>query len=161
MRVTLKFCALATALSVLLPSVAVAQKGSGAQSGELAELNAKIRRFAPTVITADTSRLSAGDRRALQKVVEAARLLDPLFLRQVWSGNVALERKLEADKTPLGRARLHYFMLNDGPWSQLDENIAFLPGVPQEKHSVYLDVAKELRCPTCTGLSVLESDAPF
>lgn len=25
----------------------------------------------------------------------------------------------------------------------------------------FLDVAKELRCPTCTGLSVLESDAPF
>ncbi|HEX8148598.1 MAG TPA: hypothetical protein VF591_15565 [Pyrinomonadaceae bacterium] len=109
------------------------QKKSGAQSGELAELNAKIRRFAPTVVTADTSRLSAGDRRALAKVVEAARLFDPLFLRQVWSGNVALKRKLEADKTPLGRARLHYFDINDGPWSQLDENISFLPGVPREK----------------------------
>ena len=133
MRVTLKFCALATALCVLLPPVAVAQKGRGAQAGELAELNAKIRRFAPTVITADTSRLSAGDRRALAKIIEAARLLDPLFLRQVWSGNLALQRRLEADKTPLGRARLHYFMLNDGPWSQLDENVAFLPDVPREK----------------------------
>ncbi|MDT5270448.1 MAG: hypothetical protein QOH49_2634 [Acidobacteriota bacterium] len=133
MRVTLKVCALFTALCVLLPTVAAGQRGRSAQSGELAELNAKIRRFAPTVITADTSRLSAGDRRALAKVVEAARLLDPLFLRQVWSGNVALERRLQADTTPLGRARLHYFMLNDGPWSQLDENIAFMPGVPQEK----------------------------
>ena len=133
MRVTLKFCALATALCVLLPSVAVARKGAGAQSGELAELNAKIRRFAPTVITADTSRLSAGDRRALQKVVEAARLLDPLFLRQVWSGNVALQKRLETDRTPLGRARLHYFNINNGPWSQLDENMAFLSGVPPEK----------------------------
>jgi hypothetical protein len=103
------------------------------QLGKLAELNAKIRRFAPTVITADTSRLSAGDRRALAKVIEAARLFDPLFLRQVWSGNVALQRKLQADKTPTGRARLHYFNINDGPWSQLDENIAFLPDVPHEK----------------------------
>jgi hypothetical protein len=135
MRVTLKVCALCTALCVLLPTAAAAQRGRGRgrQSGELAELNAKISRFAPTVVTADTSRLAAADRRALQKVVEAARLLDPLFLRQVWSGNVALKRKLEADKTPLGRARLHYFMLNDGPWSQLDENVAFLPGVPREK----------------------------
>ncbi|HEX7317361.1 MAG TPA: hypothetical protein VF297_25910 [Pyrinomonadaceae bacterium] len=133
MRVTLKVCALLTALCVLLPAVVVAQKKAGAQSGELAELNAKIRRFAPTVVTADTSTLSAGDRRALAKIVEAARLFDPLFLRQVWSGNVALKQKLEADKTPLGRARLHYFMINDGPWSQLDENIAFLPGVPHEK----------------------------
>ncbi|HEX6185800.1 MAG TPA: hypothetical protein VFZ44_18060 [Pyrinomonadaceae bacterium] len=133
MRVTLKFCALATALCLLLPSVAAAQKRRGAQAGELAELNAKIRRFAPTVITADTARLSAGDRRALQKVVEAARLFDPLFLRQVWSGNVALQRRLEADRTPLGRARLHYFRINDGPWSQLDENVAFLADVPREK----------------------------
>lgn len=133
MRVTLKVCALLTALCVLLPTLAAGQKKTGAQPGELAELNAKLRRFAPTVITADTSRLSAGDRRALAKVVEAARLFDPLFLRQVWSGNVALHRKLEADKTPLGRARLHYFMLNDGPWSQLDENIAFMPDVPHEK----------------------------
>src|SRR5919202_6026913 len=133
MRVTLKVCALATALCVLAPSFALAQGARGAGSGELAEVNAKIRRFAPTVVTADTSRLSSGDRRALAKIIEAARLLDPLFLRQLWSGNVALKRKLEADRTPLRRARLHYFDINDGPWSQLDENIAFLPGVPREK----------------------------
>jgi hypothetical protein len=133
MRVTLKVCALPLALCVLLPTFAVGRQKKAAQPGELAELNAKIRRFAPTVITADTRHLSAGDRRALAKVVEAARLFDPLFLRQVWSGNVALKTKLEADRTPLGRARLHYFNLNDGPWSQLDDNKAFLPGVPEEK----------------------------
>src|SRR5829696_7903928 len=133
MRVTLKVCALLTALCVLLPAPAAGQKKGGAQSGGLAELNAKIRRFAPTVVTADASRLSAGDRRALARIVEAARLFDPLFLRQVWSGNVALKTKLEADKTPLGRARLHYFQINDGPWSQLDDNETFLPGAPAEK----------------------------
>lgn len=135
MRVTLRMCALTAALCLALPPAALARqgRGRGTQSGELAELNAKIRRFAPTVITADASRLSAGDRRALGKIIEAARLFDPLFLRQVWSGNVALERRLEADTSPLGRARLHYFRINDGPWSQLDENVAFLPGVPREK----------------------------
>ena len=108
-------------------------EGARARKDELAELNAKVRRFAPTVVTADASKLSPGDRRALQKIIEAARLFDPLFLRQVWSGNAALKRRLEADRSPLGRARLHYFNLNDGPWSQLDENKAFLEGVPEEK----------------------------
>ena len=133
MRVTVKVCALLTAVCVLLPALAFGRRKGGAQSGEAAELDAKIKRFAPTVVTADTSKLSAGDRQALAKIVEAAKLLDPLFLRQVWSGNVALQKRLEADKTPLGRARLHYFEINDGPWSQLDENIAFLPDVPREK----------------------------
>ena len=135
MRITQKVCATAFALCVLLPSVAVSQRRGrvAAPSGELAALNEKIRRFAPTVVTANTSGLTARDRQALMKVIEAAKLLDPLFLRQVWSGNVALKSKLEADHTPLGRARLHYFMLNDGPWSQLDENVAFLPDVPREK----------------------------
>lgn len=98
-----------------------------------ASLAAKIRRFAPTVVTADTSRLSPGDRKALAKIIEAARLLDPLFLRQVWSGNAALEQKLMADKTPQGRERLHYFRINNGPWSRLDSNEPFIEGVPREK----------------------------
>ena len=78
------------------------------------ELAKKIRRFAPTVLTADTSRLSPGDRKALDKIIEAAKLMDPLFLRQVWSGNEALRQKLEADKSVAGRQRLHYFMINKG-----------------------------------------------
>jgi hypothetical protein len=130
MRITQKLCATAFALCALPPSAAPARQTG---TGELAELNAKIQRFAPTVVTADTSRLAAKDRQALAKIIEAAKLLDPLFLRQVWAGNVALQTKLEADRTPLGRARLHYFDINDGPWSQLDENVAFLPGVPREK----------------------------
>src|SRR5215471_17554307 len=71
-------------------------------------LDARIRRFAPTEITADISRLSEGDRKALTKIIEAARLLDPLFLRQVWSGNEALRKKLAADTSPEGEAKLHY-----------------------------------------------------
>ena len=34
-------------------------------------------------------------------------------------------------------------------------------GLSDDKRDEFLDVAKDLRCPTCTGLSVLESDAPF
>jgi len=97
------------------------------------ELAKKIARFSPTVLTADISKLSPGDRKALTKIIAAARLLDPLFLRQVWSGNEALKEKLEADKTAAGRQRLHYFLINDGPWSRLDHNAPFITGVPQQK----------------------------
>jgi len=51
----------------------------------------------------------------------------------VWSGNAALEAKLLADKSAVGRQRLHYFYINDGPWSRLDSNEPFIDGVPKEK----------------------------
>src|SRR6185503_7739515 len=79
--------------------------------------------------------LSAGDRKALVKIIAAAKFLDPLFLRQVWSGNAALEQKLMADRTAIGKQRLHYFLINDGPWSRLDNNEPFIADVPNEKPS--------------------------
>jgi hypothetical protein len=120
------------ALALLIfPITGIAQKK--APSAEVKELQTKTARFAPTVITADASKLSAGDRKALAKIIEAARIMDPLHIRQVWSGNADLQKRLEADKTPLGRARLHYFWVNKGPWSQLDHNVAFVEGVPEHK----------------------------
>jgi hypothetical protein len=96
-------------------------------------LETKIRRFAPTEITASTAGLSRADGLALMKIIEAARLLDPLYLRQVWSGNPALLGRLEKDQSALGRARLHYFRINVGPWSRLDNNEPFIEGVPPLK----------------------------
>src|SRR4051812_43040210 len=99
----------------------------------LEELKRMSGRFARVDLTADTSKLAAGDQRALAKLVEAARLVDTLFLRQMWSGNPKLYAELQKDTSPLGKARLHYFWLNKGPWSALDEHKAFLPGVPPHK----------------------------
>ena len=100
---------------------------------DLAELNRMIARFAPVALHADTSKLSAGDQKALAKLLDAARVIDDIFLKQVWSGNVALRAKLAADTSALGKARLHYFDLNKGPWSELDDHAAFLPDVPPKK----------------------------
>ena len=74
---------------VLLSSTLIGQKKNGAGDAEMAR---KIARFAPTPLTADTAKLSAQDRKALSKIIAAAKLLDPLFLRQVWGGNDALEK---------------------------------------------------------------------
>src|SRR5579859_8125197 len=99
----------------------------------LEELNRMIARFAPAPLEVDLSGLSAGDKKALAKLVEAARLTNDIFLEQLWSGNTALYHKLQQDKSPLGQARLHYFWINKGPWSEIDEHKAFLPGVPARK----------------------------
>jgi hypothetical protein len=97
-----------------------------------AELQRMAARFVPTEITADVSRLSANDRRVLAKLVEASKIIDALFLRQVWSGNDAMLLDLVADQTPEGRARLHYFLINKGPWDRLDHYRVFVPGAPKK-----------------------------
>jgi hypothetical protein len=97
------------------------------------ELTRMIARFAPTRLEVDTSRLSPGDKEALGKLVQAARIVNTLFLEQLWSGNPALYKKLTEDKSPLGVSRLHYFWINKGPWSEIDEHMAFIPGVAAKK----------------------------
>ena len=98
-----------------------------------AQLEKMTARFAPIEMRADVSKLSAGDRAALVKLIQASRILDHVFLTQLWSGNEALLAKLRRDATPLGKARLHYFLINKSPWSDLDEHSAFLPDVPPKK----------------------------
>ena len=100
---------------------------------DLAQLQKMTARFAPTDINVDLTNLSAGDRKALVKLVEAARIIDDIFMTQYWSGDHALYARLQKDNTPLGKARLHYFWINKGPWSALDNDTAFLPGVPEHK----------------------------
>ena len=90
-------------------------------------------RFAPVEIRADVASLPAHERQALGKLVQAARIMDALLLRQVWAGNLATLVELLDDRSPLGQARLRYFLINKGPWSRLDHNRPFLPGVPAEK----------------------------
>lgn len=88
-------------------------------------------RFAPTVITADTTALSAGNRAALRELIGAAGIMDSLYLIQVWSGNAKVLATLTADRSPEGQAMLRYFQINMGPWSKLDHDSAFVPGVPE------------------------------
>jgi hypothetical protein len=99
----------------------------------LSDLEKMTARFAPVDLTVETGSLSAGDRAALVKLIEASRIVDRIFLQQLWTGNLELEAKLKRDRSPSGKARFEYFWLNKGPWSDLDAHKAFLPGVPERK----------------------------
>lgn len=94
----------------------------------------------------DLSNLPEQERAALAKLVEASRYVDALFMRQRFAGNDALLFQLLSDQSPLGHARLDYFLLNKGPWSELDEDRPFLPGVsakPQSANFYPADATRE------------------
>ena len=105
------------------------------------EVATMAARFAPADIRADVTSLPPNERRALAKLVDAARLMDSLFLRQAWAGNDAMLQELAHDALIRSRAagagaaeaaqaKLHYFLINKGPWSRLDHNRVFIPGAP-------------------------------
>jgi hypothetical protein len=95
---------------------------------DAAQLKAMEARYAPVDVRVDVSYLPAEERAALVRLIEASRYIDALFVRQRWPGNESTLWRLLEDQTPAGRARLSYFMLNKGPWSELDEDRVFVPG---------------------------------
>ncbi|MDA1094928.1 MAG: hypothetical protein O3A25_16880 [Acidobacteria bacterium] len=90
------------------------------------------RLFAPVEIGADLSGLPASERQALAHIVDAARVMDDLFLQQVWAGNPSLLLSLLGDQSASAVARLNFFLLNKGPWSRIENNRPFIPGAPDK-----------------------------
>lgn len=128
-------------MAVTAASLVLALAGCRAQAAEApaqtgdratADLQQKTARFAVTDLSADLSALPANEREALAHMVRAAQVMDALFLEQVWSGNETTFHALVRDESPLGRVRVHAFLVNKGPWSRLDHNEAFVPGVPEK-----------------------------
>jgi len=109
----------------------------------LAELQKLTARYAPADIGADITALPKNEREALARLVDAARIMDALFLRQVWAGNDAMLQELAQQAArPAGprasrttAARLHYFLINKGPWDRIDHNKPFVPGAPAKPES--------------------------
>jgi hypothetical protein len=97
-------------------------------------------RFAAAEIGADVSALPKSEREALARLIDAARVMDALFLQQVWAGNDSLLIELASRAAaPVGprasrtaAARLHCFLINKGPWDRLERNRPFVPGAPSK-----------------------------
>jgi hypothetical protein len=121
-----------TPLAVLALAVATSAAAAPAAPPlpDVAALRKLEAQYAPVDLVVDVSRLPEGDRKAIALLVEASRIVDALFLRQEWAGAEAMLLRLLDDPSPLGRARLDFFLRNKGPWDRLDEDRPFVPGTP-------------------------------
>jgi len=120
-------------LPFILALLAVSATMTAAQNTkppDAAKLEQMTARFAPTEITADVAKLSPNDRKALARLVQASQIINGIYLRQAWAGNLSMLLELAGDESAQGRARLHYFVINKGPWSNLDHNEPFVLGAP-------------------------------
>ncbi|HET8725254.1 MAG TPA: hypothetical protein VFM53_13745 [Anaeromyxobacteraceae bacterium] len=127
------FAALALLLATAAPAAGAAPSPAPATAPAAPGLEALRRleaQYAPVDLVVDLSRLAEGDRVALRHLVEASRIVDGLFLRQEWAGAQGMLLALLDDPSPLGRARLAFFLRNKGPWDRLDHDRPFVPGAP-------------------------------
>jgi hypothetical protein len=112
------------------------------------DIEKRVAQFARTPINADLSALSASDRKVLDKLTAAAKLMDEIYLRQAWIGNPAMRKEIAAWKgTPAGTAEAarHYFDIMFGPWDRLAEREPFIGDRPHPPGAGYYpeDITKE------------------
>lgn len=100
---------------------------------EAAALQARIDQFAVAELTTDLSSLPEPEQAALRTLIEAAKLMDPIFDRQAWAGNPALEAELAKATDPVGKAKHAYFRLMRGPWDRQQHREPFAIDRPWPK----------------------------
>ncbi len=94
------------------------------------DIEKRLAQYSPTPMEADLSALSEEDRRVLDKLAEASRGMNDIFLRQAWAGNPELAKQAESWTGEQGEAAREYFWLNFGPWDRLAEREPFLGKQP-------------------------------
>ncbi len=101
------------------------------QRADVNHVQNQLAKFAPVQISYDKSILSERDQQLVMKLVSAAKLIDQIFLRQVYSNNEAILKALVTSKRPEDKVYLNYFKIMYGPFDRLDENKPFLVTSPK------------------------------
>ncbi len=112
---------------------AVAPEPADPALAEAAALQARIDQFAVAELGVELSTLSESERKVLLTLIEAAKSLDPIYDRQAWAGNPALEAELAKATDPLGQAKYAYFRIMRGPWDRQQHREPFAVDRPWPK----------------------------
>jgi hypothetical protein len=94
-------------------------------SKESNELKKKIDQYAKTVIKYDENLLETRQKVVVNKLVQAARIIDDIFLDQVYSKNSAIKKSLSNSNDSYDKLVLEYFNINFGPFDRLDHDKPF------------------------------------
>jgi hypothetical protein len=102
----------------------------------------RLALYATYDIAVPWSIIGESNRPALQKIYEASRIMDEIYLRQVWAHNVELEAELARRGNP---ELLRFFWRNFGPWDRLDGDKPVLVAEPKPPGANFypVDMTKE------------------
>ena len=132
----------ALAIGAALATAALSCSNSGTGKSDSAlkhiphdQLKVQLARYAQVNISYDEAVLSQPERVALGRIVQAAAVMDEIFLRQVWEGNEELRSRLvyaagsDAENKELMADLYHFFRINFGPWNRLEHDTPFIGNV--------------------------------
>ena len=138
----------------LLIAIALLSAGCGGSSdqasggGDLTfvdDIQARRAQFMRQELTANMDHLSDGDRTALRHLIDAANVMDEIFMRQAWARNPEFKEKVDALHGEGAHAARDYFRIMYGPWDRLQSRETFLGDVPHPEGAGYYpeDMTKE------------------
>lgn len=99
---------------------------SSKNEDEIEMMKQKIDQFSVTQISYDESLLDENQKMVVQKLYEAAKVMDEIFLEQVYSQNFEIRENLQNSTDELSKLQLKYFTINFGPFDRLDNNKPFI-----------------------------------
>ena len=88
-------------------------------------LKDKIAQFAPTEIKYDDSILDERQKVVVEKLYQAALVMDEIFCDQVYAKNKQIREKLKKSDSAVDKAVLEYFDIMVGPFDRLNHNRPF------------------------------------
>lgn len=112
---------------------------------ENSDLKMKINQYSKTELTYDESLLDDNQKIVVEKLYEAGKIIDRIFLDQVYSKNEEIEETLLKSTDPNDKVILEFFNINFGPFDRLDHDKPFYENSEKPKGANYYpeDMTKE------------------
>jgi len=117
---------LAAIFMVLLVIGCTKEEKKQNDSGEITMLKEKIARFVPTELKYDSGNLDEREKVVVEKLYQASKIMDEIFLEQVYSKNDEIKARLMKENTEEAKLQLELFNIMFGPFDRLDHDAPFI-----------------------------------
>ncbi|HHJ53462.1 MAG TPA: peptidase, partial [Caldithrix abyssi] len=95
------------------------------RKAKMDQLNERINKFVETKLTYDHNLLNERQKKVVEKLYKASKIVDEIYLDQVYSRNKEIRAQLQSSDDPLDKLTLEYFNIMFGPFDRLDHNKPF------------------------------------
>jgi len=96
------------------------------ESKQMTMVEETIAKFAPTELNYDSSSLDERQKMVVKKLYEASKIMDEIFLEQVYSKNDQIKADLMKQDTKQAKQELELFNIMFGPFDRLEHDAPFI-----------------------------------